>query len=181
MCIEIIMQIEEVLHFTKFSYVENDGFYYKEYHHISNNDWDRIKQGCIAMAENGIAPKIVKIIEETETDSGRYIISESVNRFKLFKPEIRPKMTNEEIISAVRNQISKMHSLGYCHGDLHLESIGFKDNVIYIVDFDTIFKIKDPEEWVPQWMKEGFDWDRTFEEFVKYDYDKFISNWLLEF
>ena len=94
--------------------------------------------------------------------------------FFFFDTQIRPNITNDEIIRIISNLVESIHSLGYGHGDLHLENIGFKNNNIFLLDFDSVYNIaNEPGPWLEEWMEIGFDWDGTYN-----DYHNLKSDWL---
>ncbi|CDF33267.1 unnamed protein product [Chondrus crispus] len=50
----------------------------------------------------------------------------------------REKVDNMKVVDSVRRGVSHLHQLGYCHNDISLENIMFReDDSITIVDFDS--------------------------------------------
>lgn len=169
------MDIGDIIGCSKVCYVE-DGFCYKEYYGINDFHWNRIKNGSMIMSERGISPKIIRIEEK---ENRKCIVYEEITPFSIHDCQMRPNMTNDEITRIISNLVKVMHSLGYGHGDLHLENIGFKGDNIYLLDFDSIYQIDNgPEPWLEEWMERGFDWDGTYTDFIKDDYHNFMSDWL---
>jgi len=169
------MDIGNFIGCCKSSYIDN-GVFYKEYYNINDFHWNRIKIGSVIMSDHKISPKIIRIEEDKDR---KCIVYEEITPFSAWDSRIRPNMSDNEIIKGISNLIESMHSLGYGHGDLHLENIGFKDNNIYLLDFDSIYRINDePEPWLKDWMEQGFNWDGTYHDFIDYDYRNFKSDWL---
>lgn len=97
--------------------------------------------------------------------------------------EIMHLLTSEQkqtIADQVRQQVNRMHEANLGHGDLHLGNIvvlpeGNGRWKTAIVDFERSYNI-DTGETDPramQWRAEGFEWQDSYEAFVKYDYE----NW----
>ena len=143
-----------------------DGNFFKYYEGISDYHWERIIKTTLELSDMKIGPPIISIR----------------NNCIVYK-EIIPldPSTPINISSAeITRVVEKMHQLGYAHGDLHMENIGYdNDGNIYILDHDTVYTITDsPDEWVRLWMEKGFDWVDTFNEFIEYDYDNWRTDWL---
>lgn len=149
----------------------------KCYYNLVDYHWYRILKASIALAEAGIGPKVISTSDEGEDE--RCIEYERVTPFDANNSRIRPNLTNGEIIERINRAIAKMHKLGYGHGDLHIGNIGFSGSNIYLLDYDTVYRIQEgPVEWLSRWMEEGFDWDDSFEAFVDNDYDTWRGDWL---
>lgn len=57
----------------------------------------------------------------------------------------RKEVDREKIIGSVRSGINHLHQLGFCHNDISLENIMFReDDSIVIVDFDSCQRMGDP-------------------------------------
>lgn len=169
---------EDVLGCNISTFLREDSFT-KIYSYISNKHWMRIRTACLILSDNKICPKILSI---KESDDEKCITFEKITPFLRENRSVRPMMSDEAIVIAVKEKVKKMHKLGYGHGDLHLENIGFKNNEIYLLDFDTVYKIKEePDDWLVEWMEDGFGWEKQyFENFIKYDFENFRECWLSE-
>jgi len=52
-----------------------------------------------------------------------------------------------------------------------LDNIGYQQGKFYILDPDTIYKIKvKPPKWLKLWMDKGFDWEESIDAFVDHDF-----------
>lgn len=163
--------------FSAYTYVEGDSFY-KEYDNIDDH-WLRIRNAAVFLSREDLGPKVISI-----NDDLNLIQYERVTPFNNDSKPIILRMSISDIRNAINSLVNKLHSLGYGHGDLHIENIGFKDNKIYILDHDTIYKIEDlyngKAEWLVKWMLIGFEWDASLEDFVNNDYETWNSDWLYE-
>ena len=149
----------------------------KCYYDLPDDHWERIKQASLDLAKAKIGPAVLNIIEDD--DNHRCLEYQQVIPFDAYNPNLRPNLTNEEIIDQITILIATMHKLGYGHGDLHISNLGFIGDKIYILDHDTVYRIGDgPVPWLQTWMEDGFDWEGSFEEFVANDYDTWRSDWL---
>lgn len=143
----------------------------KEYYNLDDVHWNRIHDAAIAFSVSSIGPKVLYMESfdgDDESPKKHIIEYERVNIIR------RGDVLTQEKRDAIDSTIKLMHSLGYGHGDLHTGNIGFRrdTNQVCIIDHDTVFKIADGiTPWLAKWMKKGFSWDRTFEEFIENDYD----------
>jgi hypothetical protein len=154
---------------------EIDGdFFNKYYSNINDEHWLRIKSASLLLSNENIGPKVLSIIED-----GHIIQYEKITPFNNDIPPMIPGMSVGDIQNNIILLVNKLHSLGYGHGDLHIENIGFKENNIYMLDHDTIYKIGDGQvPWLLKWMQIGFEWNESFEAFVDNDYNTWDSDWL---
>lgn len=131
----------------------------KSYTEISNEAWDRIKAVALDFSHHKIGPKVLNV-DDLERSIEYQIID-----------MIMPNMSRDKLIEAINEKIDLMHNLDYAHGDLHLDNVGFVGEEIFFIDHDSVYRISEgPVDWVRDWMKSGFDWKGTFEEFVAHDY-----------
>ena len=72
-------------------------------------------------------------------------------------------LENKTLVSAIEQQIKKMHDMGIVHGDLHGANVRYNEQHgkynIYFIDVDTAFTFSDYEkhEFPKLWLKQGFD------------------------
>jgi len=137
----------------------------KEYYNLDDDHWIRIRDAAIAFDVSGIGPKVIAVVNGPTKRSIEY---ERIDMIE--QGEILPQVKKD----AINATIKLMHSLGYAHGDLYTGNIGFRfgTNEVCIIDHDTVFTISEGiTNWLATWMKKGFDWNGTLEEFVKKDYE----------
>lgn len=145
----------------------------KYYYNINDEHWTRIKTATLALSSAGIGPKVLAYEEEDD----KWIDYQIVTPLDSHNKTVVPGLTNAEVVEKIEKLVTKMHSLGYGHGDLHPANLGFIDERIYILDHDTCYRIADgPVPWLQKWMDIGFYWEGSFEEFVNYDYNMFRSD-----
>lgn len=147
----------------------------KCYRDIDEADWKRITNASQLLSDAKIGPKVYSINE-----SGHYIEYQRVIPLGI---QPRTDIVKDEFIGRVNEKITHMHELGYAHGDLHLDNIGFDDEDVYLLDHDSVFRIADgTTPWIISWMKcmsHLRDWDGTFDGFINLDY-KWRHGWLKE-
>lgn len=171
------MSFSNLLGFSTSYTVEGDSFY-KYYDSIDEQHWSRIKNNALLLSNKGIGPQIRSIVNEKHC---YYIEYQKVTPLDAQDKTMRPNICTQKIRENISSLIDQLHSLGYGHGDLHINNIGFIGDRFYILDHDSIYKIEDGKvEWLSLWMKEGFDWEDSFENFVKNDYDTWMTDWLDE-
>lgn len=151
-------------------------FFYKNYYNISDEHWERIKSSSIHLSEEKIGPKVISVCEY---DNKRTIKYEKIIPFNLVSLPEDLKLSIEEIKRKIDFLVHRLHFWGYGHGDLHIGNLGYKNNNIYILDHDTVYKTTEsPPEWLLKWMEIGFEWEDSFEEFVENDYYAWKTDWL---
>lgn len=83
----------------------------------------------------------------------------------------------EDLTSLITQKVKTMHTMNIAHGDLHTGNIvvNLDPLKVALIDYEYAFSIDtgktDPE--VQDWMQRGFDWQGTYEDFVRYDFE----NW----
>jgi hypothetical protein len=163
------MSVTDIIGFDTYTKVDGD-YFYKKYDNIEETHWLRISNASRLLSEEKIGPKVIFIDENNHMIQYERVIPVDD------KPDI-PNMSSSDIVHAITVIINKLHSLGYGHGDLHIENLGYKDGKFYILDHDTIYKIEDlyhnNAPWLELWMEYGFSWKGSFEDFVHNDY----KNW----
>lgn len=171
--VTLYMRFIDIIGCSTSYWVEGDSFL-KCYEDIEKDHWTRIKNVAIFLSNETLGPKVKSIDEDSYT-----IEYEKITPFNAHNKDINPKMTNKEIRCEIHSVVDKLHSLGYGHGDLHLGNIGFINDKLYILDCDSIYRIDEgPVEWLALWMKEGFDWEGSFSEFVQNDHITCITDWV---
>lgn len=79
--------------------------------------------------------------------------------------------------SEVTNKIDQMHNLGVVHGDVNPENIGVTGNQVMLFDFDKAWPINQSNDHrVLKYLKDGYDWESTPEEFVLYERTQFVQD-----
>lgn len=161
------------------TYETSDESFYKYYQDLDPSHWSRIKDISLMLSDHLIGPKVIKITDQTDDNKISCIEYQKVVPFSFKNHLIRPNLTIAKIRGKISALVDKLHGLGYAHGDLHMCNLGFIGTQMFILDHDTIYKISDgPVPWLSLWMKDGFNWAGSFEEFVKYDYINWQSDWL---
>lgn len=151
-----------------------DDSFYKYYYDISQLHWARISNSALLLSKHELGPHVFKINDEEHC-----IIYQKVTPFNANNKTTHPNMSIQQIQSNLSSMIDRLHVLGYGHGDLHINNIGFIGDKLYILDHDTIYKIEDGQvNWLSLWMNEGFQWQDSFEDFIENDYDTWKSDWL---
>lgn len=167
------MSFNKIIGYCAFPCFEEDSFF-KTYEDIEEMHWIRIKTASTFLSNENIGPKVKSIDDESHT-----IEYERVTPLDNSEKSPRPNMTKEEIRQKICRLVEKLHALGYGHGDLHIGNIGFGNDNLYILDHDSVYRIEEGEvEWLGRWMREGHDWEGTFEEFVKNDYETWNTDWI---
>ena len=160
------------------TYEVKDNSFYKYYHDIDEQHWKRIKNSAILLSNYDLGPQIKKIVEN-ENEKCHSIEYQIIIPFDAENKYLRPDLTIQQIHEKISNLVNQLHSLGYAHGDLHIYNIGFLGKKLYLLDPDSIFKIDEGQvEWISLWMKNGFEWTGSFEDFVEHDYHNWKSDWL---
>lgn len=117
-------------------------------------------------SENDISPKIYVINNEK-----MFIISELMNPLvNGYGQLVDDDILTPEFISLIDIKITKMHKLGFAHGDLSHFNIIHKNNEPFIIDFENAYMINNHTLDVESWMEDGFDWVDSYSDFVNYDY-----------
>lgn len=63
------------------------------------------------------------------------------------------------------------HIYGVAHGDLNPNNIVYDDNnEPYIIDFEKTYKINNQTWETELWIRQGYDWDESYNKFVNQDY-----------
>ena len=114
----------------------------------------------------GIAPKM------TYNTKDLIIISEKMNSLvDGYGKLIDSNIITEEFIQNLDNKINIMHKLGFAHGDLSSHNIVYNnDNIPFIIDFENSYEIRDHTWSTELWMREAFEWQTSYEDFVNHDY-----------
>lgn len=164
---------------------EDDNTVEKEYNDMSQTFWERIKNNAKFLSEQGLGPQVINTFESP--DSSFYAITyEKVMPLSMDEDDpstkyLLSKYSKEEIIAKIGKLVDQLHTIGYGHGDLHIGNIGYihKDEKFVILDHDTTYLISDGiVDWFGVWMKEGYDWEETLEEFIDLDYYNWRTDWL---
>lgn len=113
-----------------------------------------------------LAPKITYDIDDL------IIISEKMNPLvDEYGLLIDKNIINDEFIQKLDNKINIMHKLGFAHGDLSIYNIVYdNDNIPFIIDFEKSYEIRNHTWLTELWMRKGFCWDESYEEFINYEY-----------
>jgi len=95
------------------------------------------------MGENGIGPKLYNAGKMKE--DYYYMVMERISGDLLTMPRWMRKKYEPQINDQIRKLMTKMHSLGFIHGDLKWDNIGYKNMKqaapkIYIIDFGISIK-----------------------------------------
>lgn len=145
----------------------------KCYYNLEEYHWQRILNASLIFAQIGIGPKVLSVEDHC-------ITYEAVTPLTFERPPVDLDLTNQEIIARINKVVATMHLLGYGHGDLHIDNIGYDQEANFkILDLDTVYRIEEGAvPWLKEWMQDGFDWEDTFEDFVAYDYKNWKNNWL---
>lgn len=84
---------------------------------------------------------------------------------------INKNIIDDQFIQNVDNKINMMHKLGFAHGDLSAYNIVYDDdNIPFLIDFEKSYEIHNHTWETELWMRAGFCWDKSYEDFVNYDY-----------
>ena len=95
------------------------------------------------MGENGIGPKLYNAGKMKE--DYYYMVMERISGDLMSMPRWLRKKYEPQINDQIRKLMDKMHSLGFIHGDLKWDNIGYKNMKqstpkIYIIDFGLSIK-----------------------------------------
>jgi len=173
------------IHFKKHTSVYlsthfSGGCCYKQYTNIDDFHWKRILDASNAFADASIGPKVIAIGEKDHV-----IVYRLITPFNELDRNVRPRqfviernengsitnhyfrdLTDEEIVAKITEIIEKMHKLGYDHGNLCLENIGFDASAnIYILEHDFAYKTSDG---IPSWL----------ENYVERNHATWSNSWL---
>jgi len=150
-----------------------NGIFIKKYYDISKEHWERILKASLLFSEQEIGPKVISYekCESYGSITYRSVIS-IMNKLE------HKSLKIEHATKGIMETIKRMHKLGYAHGDLNAMNIGYLDGKYYILDHDTVFKIKQkPPKWLLKWMQEGFDFEpEDYDKFINYD----LENWIYD-
>ena len=116
-------------------------------------------------SKHDIAPKITYNIDDL------IIISEKMN--PLVDEDgilIDTNIISEEFIQRLNNKITMMHKLRFAHGDLSIYNIVYDNNVPFVIDFEKSYEIHNHTWLTELWMRKGFYWEKSYEEFVNHEY-----------
>ncbi len=162
------MNFGKVIGFITSNWIEGNSFM-KSYDNINEYHWNRIKTASLLFSKHRIGPLIKSIDDTFFTIEYQIIVP-----FNISTPVIMP-----DIKEKICLLIDKMHSLGYAHGDLHINNIGYFNNELFILDHDSVYLINEnPPKWLLTWMQEGHDWEGSLEEFISNDYGTWRTDWL---
>jgi tRNA A-37 threonylcarbamoyl transferase component Bud32 len=95
------------------------------------------------MGENGVGPKLYNA--GLMSEKYYYMVMERISGDLLTMPRWLRKKYEPQINDQIRKLMTKMHKLGYIHGDLKWDNIGYKNMKqsvpkIYIIDFGISIK-----------------------------------------
>lgn len=84
---------------------------------------------------------------------------------------IDENIITSNFIRSIDNKIKLMHELGFAHGDLSIHNIVYDHlHEPYIINFHTAYKINNHTWETELWMRQGYDWQGSYQEFVNFDY-----------
>lgn len=153
----------------KTNYWIEDNSFMKSYDNIDEYHWNRIKNASLLFSKHRIGPLVKSIDNNFFTISYQIVITFN-NHTPVIIPDIKEKICL---------LIDKMHSLGYGHGDLHINNIGYLNGELFILDHDSVYRTDEhPPDWLLTWIHEGHDWEGSFEEFILNDYETWRTDWL---
>lgn len=114
------------------------------------------------LADSAITPQL-----KFHNNDLQIIIIEKMRPFEEFT-----KSANATLIDTIDQKISELHHLyGIAHGDLHFGNIVLdSNNDPYFIDFENAYAIHSHNWETELWMRFGFDWDRSYKDFVNHDY-----------
>ena len=117
-------------------------------------------------SKHDISPKIVY------DKNDLIIISEKMNPLvDEYGKLINKDIINEQFIQNLDNKINIMHKLGFAHGDLSSHNVVYDNNNIpFIIDFEKSYEINNHTLLTELWMREAFEWEKSYEDFVNHDY-----------
>lgn len=128
------------------------------------------------LSNAGVAPPL--LFEETCENEG-IIITEKY--WGSLEELIESNQLNvelyDDLIDLITEKVQKMHDLNIAHGDLHAGNVvvNLDPLEVALIDYEYAFDIdtgkEDPK--VQEWMQKGFDWEGTYDDFVRYDFE----NW----
>lgn len=144
---------------------------------LDYDEWTRIKKAYLLLSAEGLGAKVYNVSEDM--DNGLYSLE--LEKISTFDDEIFRILSQEDIIEDIDTLIDKLHDLGYAHGDLHLENIGFRKvngkYIFLLLDLETMFNIDNPPEWIETYIDKYYDFEGSrknkIRELVQHDY----NNW----
>ena len=84
---------------------------------------------------------------------------------------INSDIISKEFTRCLDNKISIIHKLGFAHGDLSLHNIVYDyNNIPFIIDFEKSYQIHNHTWETELWMRKGYLWEKSYEDFINYDY-----------
>lgn len=100
------------------------------------------------------------------------IISEKMNSLvDEYGVLINKDIINDKFIQNLDNKINIMHNLGFAHGDLAIFNIVYDtNNNPFIIDFEKSYQLHNHTWKTELWMREGFEWEKSYEDFVNHDH-----------
>lgn len=148
------------------------GKFYKCYCNLPKKQWNRIVSVSKIISENGISPSLLKVDNETQTLTWQRAIPFVCSSNE---PPKGVTLSIKEIQNQIRQQIQKLHSLGYVHGDLHIANICYLDGKIFLTDFDTTILVSEDgdSDWFRYYIENAYDEINNIEEFKDYELNNF--------
>lgn len=155
---------------------------------LDYDEWTRIKKAYLLLSAEGLGAKVLNI-EENKSGNTYDIYLEKVQTFTFDDDKavnndlsIFQDLTYEELKSKIGDLVDKLHELGYCHGDLNLANIGYRQGedgsyTLLLLDLETMFKIDEPPSWVIKYIDQFYDFKGTDKNKIKdlINYDN--ENW----
>ena len=145
--------------------IEDDGKYYvlKQYHHVTRFNKE-LRYSQYAKEHNITLP--FKFDKKQLVTMSKYV-SPLVNEHGHL---IDKKIMTPQFIDLIDRKIARMHQLGFAHGDLSVHNIVYDKNEPFIIDFEYAYQINNHTKEVEQWMERGYNWDKSYADFVNFDY-----------
>lgn len=145
------MNFAQLIGYHTKTYHTQRGFV-KEYHNIPNEHWQRIKEASQILARKKIGPEILYL--DNATTKIEYRCVTPIRRLSVMS------FHKADIIRQTRQLVTDLHEIGYGHGDLHIDNLGFLDDKVYLLDHDTLYRLDDKiSPWLATWISEGYGWD----------------------
>jgi tRNA A-37 threonylcarbamoyl transferase component Bud32 len=132
----------------------------KIYKQIDNYYLNRVLEAATFLSNTGLGPKILNI----NIDEKSMVLEYEKVDIPEWTDELRKKMVK---------RIDRLHAHDFCHGDLIKENIGIKNGKLLFLDPDTMFHISigRKDQHVLEYIRDNFDEDMSYEDFVEYDYE----------
>lgn len=91
----------------------------------------------ILAGENGIGPKIIKTKSGFVEHNGLYYLKLHMEKMDqtLLNYKKQNNINGTTIFKEIQQKVSLLHSLGYCHNDIHVKNIMTKNGNWYLIDF----------------------------------------------